>query len=111
MDNYLEGIEDADDEKGIAFIIKEVEGTIEKLAEIDAVIDSRLKDWNLARISKIDLALLRLAAYEINHSAEVSTATAINEAVEIAKIYGTDDSPSFINGLLGKMAKGDDNGK
>jgi N utilization substance protein B len=110
IEAYLEGIENTEKtEDGEAFIIQEVLGTIEKLAEIDPLIGSHLKDWDLDRISKVDLALLRLATYEIRYSAEVSPATAINEAVDIAKIYGTDDSPSFINGLLGRLHEGDKN--
>ena len=103
IDDYL--LEEKAEGDGRTFIIEVVCGTLESLAKIDSLIDERLKDWDLARISRIDLALLRLATYEIRYSNDVSAATAINEAVELAKIYGTDDSPSFINGLLGKVVQ------
>jgi len=87
------------------FIKEETSGTFAHLPLIDAQIDGFLKDWELSRIAKIDLALLRLAVYEIRFSSGITSATAINEAVELAKIYGTDESPAFLNGVLGQVAK------
>ena len=52
-----------------------------------------------------ELALLRLAVYEIRYNTDITPATAVNEAVELAKLYGTDDSPAFINGVLGQVVK------
>lgn len=86
------------------FIEEEATGVFANLPQIDVSIDKWLKDWELKRIAKIDLALLRLATYEICFRPDITPATAINEAVELAKIYGTDDSPAFINGLLGSVA-------
>jgi len=92
-------------EEDRTFIEDEAFGTFTHLSQIDTLIEERLKDWELGRIAKIDLALLRLATYEIRFSADITAATAINEAVELAKIYGTDESPSFINGILGQVVK------
>ena len=55
-------------------------------------------------MGKVDLTLIRLAVYEIKYEEEIPTGVAINEAVELAKKYGADDSPSFINGVLAKIA-------
>ena len=86
------------------FIEEETAGTFANLCQIDVLIEERLKDWELGRIARVDLALLRLAVYEIWFSSDISTATAINEAVELAKLYGTDESPAFVNGVLGQAA-------
>jgi len=93
------------DEEDRVFIEQETSGTFTHLSQIDAFIEERLKDWELGRIAKIDLALLRLATYEIRFSEDITPATAINEAVELAKVYGTDESPAFINGILGQVVK------
>ena len=111
--NYLTDLPDLEgiirnltpDDGDRAFIEAEAYGTFAHLPQIDALIDGRLKDWGLDRIAKIDLALLRLAVYEIRYAEDITPGTAINEAVELAKVYGTDDSPSFINGVLGQVAR------
>jgi len=86
------------------FICEEVTGTFRLRVAIDSLITGRLKEWTLDRIAKIDLAILRLAVYEMRYVAEISIATAIDEAVELAKLYSNDESPAFINGLLGRIA-------
>lgn len=93
------------DENDKNFITSEVSGIFANQQELDAIISKYLKDWDLERIAKVDLALLRLALYEIYHVSDISTATAINEVVEIAKVYGADESPAFINGLLGQAVR------
>lgn len=103
LEGFVRGL--SPDEEDRSFIESETFGTFAHLSQIDDQIERRLKDWELARITKTDLALLRLAMYEMYFSSDISPATAINEAVELAKIYGTDDSPAFINGLLGQAAK------
>jgi len=80
-------------------------GVFERLAELDGVIENFLREWTISRISKIDLALMRLAIYEMLCEPEVPPGVAVNEAVELAKAYGTDDSPSFINGVLGNVSR------
>ena len=85
------------------FILKEVEGTKAHLLEIDEIITKKSKKWKEERISKVDIAILRLAIYEIYFSEEVPNSVAINEAVELAKEFGTEQSPAFINGILGSI--------
>lgn len=74
-----------------------------KKSEIDALIDAASKKWRLNRILKTDLMLIRVAVYEIKYT-DTPEKVAINEAVELAKNYGGDSSPSFVNGILAKFA-------
>lgn len=78
---------------------------IEKLDEIDNLINQKSKGWKVSRLSKVDLTILRLAVYEIKFDEEVPTGVAINEAVELAKRFGQDESASFVNGILGAVAQ------
>lgn len=84
-----------------------VTGVEENLDAIDADIEKYLRSWTTARIPKLDLAILRAAVFEIKYSEDVPTGVAINEAVEIAKKYSTDESYRFINGVLGAIARED----
>ena len=82
-----------------------VNGTSKNSEEILELIRNNLKkDWNLERISKVNLALLKLAIYEIQYK-EIPFKVAINEAVELAKTYGEDNSANFINGVLANVVK------
>lgn len=76
-----------------------------KLSEIDQEINQISKGWKTSRMSKVDLTILRVAAYEALFDEDVPVGVAINEAVELAKKFGGDDSASFINGILGKLVK------
>lgn len=75
------------------------------LIQIDEMIHKNLKNWNISRISKVSLCLLRLAVYEIYIRREVDAAVAINEAIEIAKEYSTQEDASYINGVLGAVVR------
>ena len=88
--NYIEGVV-----KGIENNISDIE---KKIAE------NLKKDWKIERISKINLVLLKLAIYEIIYT-ETPYKVAINEAIEIAKKYGDDNSPNFVNGILASIVK------
>jgi len=80
-------------------------GALEHRAQLDGVIENFLKDWEIDRINKVDLALLRLAIYEMLREPDVPFGVAVNEAVELAKMYGADESPGFINGVLGNVSR------
>lgn len=80
-----------------------VNSCFEKLNEIDSEIEKSLENWKIERLSKVDLSILRLAATEIYSCDDVPFKVSVNEAVELAKIYGEDNSPSFINGVLSKF--------
>ncbi len=77
---------------------------VTKLDEIDKVLNDRVQGWDTGRMGKVDLTVLRLAVYEIMYDEEIPTGVAINEAVELAKKFGQDSSPSFVNGVLAKFA-------
>lgn len=95
--------------KAQSYAQKAVNGILAALADIDAKIKEYSIDWDLERMPGVDRNILRLAVYEIYYAEEkIPAGIAINEAVEIAKIYGSEDSPRFINGLLGKMVRNDE---
>ena len=87
------------------FSEKLVIGTTENLENIDAEIDASSKNWKMHRLPIVDLTILRIATYEILYVDEIDAATSINEAIEIAKSYSTQDSPKFINGVLDNIRK------
>jgi N utilization substance protein B len=77
----------------------------EALPEIDEQINKASRGWKTSRMPKVDLSIIRLAVYEMIHDEDVPTGVAINEAVEIAKYYGGEESATFINGILGQIAR------
>lgn len=78
---------------------------IAKLTEIDQFISNSAPEWPLAKINKLDLAVLRQAVYELKYTPEVPPKVVIDEAVEIGKSYGAESSAAFINGVLGSILK------
>ena len=76
----------------------------EKMAEIDKTIDEKSTGWKTSRMGKVELTILRLAVYEMLFDEDVPVTVAINEAVEITKKFGGDDTPAFVNGVLAKVA-------
>ncbi len=96
--------QNTDNEK--EYIQKVVNGVVENLSIIDDNILKNLKNWTINRIAKIDLAILRLAIYEILYLEDIPAKVSVNEAVELAKEYGGTDSKSFVNGLLAKIIEG-----
>ncbi len=80
-------------------------GVSEKVSELDEAISKHLKGWKMERICKTDLAILRLAIYEILYRDDIPYKVSVNEAVELAKSFGEDSSPSFINGVLAGIVK------
>lgn len=77
----------------------------EHLEEIDQLLNEKSTGWKTKRMSRVDLNILRLAVYEMKYDEDVPVKVAINEAVEIGKTFGGEDSASFINGILGKVAR------
>ncbi len=83
-----------------------LQGIVANMKEIDGRIDEYAIDWTVERMPSTDRSVLRIAVYEMFYAEEkIVPGIAINEAVEIAKLYGTEESPRFINGILGKMVK------
>jgi len=88
-----------------------VKGAMSNLSEIDKTINKYTKNWSLERITNIDRNILRIAIYEILYLKDIPKSVSINEAVELAKKYGTKSSFSFVNGVLGKIDKDNENTK
>jgi N utilization substance protein B len=97
--------ENALNKKQIEYVDKIYTLLCEHLAEADALIERASDNWTINRIDKIDLAVLRVAIVEIMSLDDIPKSVSINEAVSIAKKYGTSDSGKFVNGILGKIAK------
>ncbi len=85
------------------YIQEKIYAVADKVAEIDGMINAVAKGWKTTRMGKVDLTLIRLAVYEIKYEDAIPTGVAINEAVELAKIYGTEGSSAFVNGILAKI--------
>ena len=83
-----------------------VKGVIETKDNLDETIQKYLKDWTMDRISKTDLAILRVAVYEILYREDIPYKVSVNEAVELAKSFSDDSSPSFVNGVLAGIISG-----
>ncbi len=86
-----------------AYIEAKVRDIYAHLDEIDAQINAGAEGWKTTRMAKAELAIIRLAVYEMKYEEEIPESVAINEAVELAKVYGSDRGPSFVNGVLAKL--------
>lgn len=82
-----------------------VVGIADHLEPIDGAISSLSTNWTVGRMARVDRALLRLAAFELLYCPDTPASVILNEAIEIAKRYGTKESPAFVNGLLDQLAK------
>ena len=103
--DLAEGAQDARELIIEPFALALAQGAEEKLAEIDARIDEFSHKWSRNRISRVALAVLRLAVYEMLYEDDTPVSVAINEAVELAKKYGGDEDSSFVNGVLGGISR------
>ena len=85
------------------YAVTVVRGVAENLDRLDSTIASYLTDWTLERLPAVDRAILRIAVWELFHATDVPPVVAVDEAVELAKELSTDESPAFINGVLGQV--------
>ncbi|MDO9065951.1 MAG: transcription antitermination factor NusB [Chloroflexota bacterium] len=92
-------------EEAVRFASSLVHGTLANLAVLDESIRQMAPHWPLDQMSRIDVCILRLAIYELSVSKDVPVKVVINEAVELAKLFGSDSSGRFVNGVLGSVAK------
>ena len=99
---YFESLERATDEDKI-YIQNKYEAVVLRLSEIDTLLNEKTKGWKTKRMNKVDLAILRLAVYEMRWDDDIPLGVAINEAVELAKRFGGDESPAFVNGVLSRL--------
>ena len=100
---FMDTLESAGEEDR-AYIEHKVQDILTHLEEIDTIIDSSAQNWKTSRMAKVELTLIRLAVYEIRFEEDIPTGVAINEAVELAKAYGEENSASFVNGVLARIA-------
>jgi N utilization substance protein B len=103
-DNESE-LEVADEKLSPDYIVELVEGTFTHKKEIDILLEEYLKGWQMDRLSRIDREVLRLAVYEMVYRDDVPPKVVVNEAIELSKHFGTEESGKFVNGVLGKMIK------
>ncbi len=82
-----------------------VRGVADNREQLDQIIDEFSTNWSLDRMAKVDLAILRMAAFELLFQPQTPTSVVINEAVEVGKRYGTRETPAFVNGLLDKVSR------
>ncbi|EOS79696.1 transcription antitermination factor NusB [Dorea sp. 5-2] len=99
---YFEQLEEIQG-KDLEYIQGKAQKIAERAAEIDALLNEHTTGWKTARMNKADLAILRLAVYEIKWDEDVPAGVAINEAVELAKKFSSDEGPAFINAVLAKF--------
>lgn len=102
---FFEQEENLADEQDTDYITEKTKAILDKMSEIDAMINETADGWSTGRMGKVDLTLLRIAVYEIKFDEDIPTSVAINEAVELAKKFGQDESAGFVNGVLAKFAK------
>ncbi len=103
--NFQEETDDGDTLADQTFAWDLVQGVFDTNTELDATIARFSRNWKLNRIAKIELTLLRLGVFEMLHGKDVPVRVAINEAIELAKEFGDDNSPNFVNGILDAVAR------
>ena len=91
--------------KAVTYGNELVDGVKAHLAELDSLIETHAENWQVSRMAVVDRNILRVAFYEMLYGVDVPDAVAVNEAVEIAKRFSTDDAPAFINGILDSFCK------
>ena len=104
MQLFFDGLDELG-EQDQSYMEEKYRRIVEKLPELDRRIEETAKSWRISRMGKVDLTILRLAVYEMEFDDDVPVGVAINEAVELSKKFGGDDSPAFVNGILGKIGK------
>jgi len=102
LDDFMNSYDDMD-ALSKTFIMGEFNGVWQNITQIDSLVSTYSKSWDIDRISKVDLAILRLSLYEILHCEDIPNKVSVNEAVELAKEFGGDESSVFVNGILGKI--------
>ena len=104
IERYLRDHQNAEN-LDMDFIMSELNGIREHQENIDAVLETHSEGWKVVRMGTVDRAILRLAVYEILYAEDIPIRVSINEAVELAKKFGEDSSPAYINAVLGKIAE------
>jgi N utilization substance protein B len=92
------------DPADLPFARELAEGTVARLPELDALIAQTSEHWSLSRMARVDLAILRLAAYELRYRSDIPASVTLNEAIELGKKYGGEETGPFLNGVLDRVA-------
>ena len=100
---YFENLDESPSQEEMDYLFDKYNTVLVKVPEIDEMLESASEGWRLNRMGKAELAILRLAVYEMIFDEDIPVGVAINEAVELAKKYGGDHSKSFVNGILAKL--------
>lgn len=93
------------EEQDKTYILEKYKAIAARKEKIDELLNERATGWKTSRMNRVDLTILRLAVYELRWDEEVPTGVAINEAVELAKKYSSDEGPAFVNGVLAKLVE------
>ncbi|MFP4490311.1 MAG: transcription antitermination factor NusB [Spirochaetaceae bacterium] len=93
------------DEQTLNFAALLVRGTLEEIETIDLSIKNQLEHWDFSRLAKVDLAILRVSIYSLIYQKDIPHTVTIDEAIDLAKMYGNDDSYRFVNGVLDGLRK------
>ena len=93
------------DEEGLAFTRMLIAGTIENIEKIDETIKAHLTNWEFDRVNKVTIAILRMSVYSLMFTKDIDSSVVIDEAIDIAKNYGPDDSYKFVNAILDNIKK------
>ena len=101
---YFDSLEEAPQDPDLEYIRKKYMDVSARVEEIDGKLDEVTEGWSVKRMGKVDLAILRLAVYELLYDEDIPTGVAINEAVELCKKFGGEESPAFVNGVLATLA-------
>ncbi|MBF8982662.1 transcription antitermination factor NusB [Lutibacter sp. B2] len=101
INKFINNIPEGD--KQITYIREVATTFIENKDNVDRMIEDKSRGWKIDRIAKVDLSILRVSITEIFHMTEIPTNVSVNEAIELAKLFSTADSSSFINGILGSI--------
>ncbi|WP_346928300.1 transcription antitermination factor NusB [Clostridium sp.] len=105
IENFRENTEEKIEDIDFEYVIRVLKGISENEAQINETISKYLVKWKLERLPKMNLAILKMASYEILFEEDIPNKVTINEAIELAKKYGDDNAPSFINGVLNNLIK------
>ena len=105
IENFRENTEEKIEDIDFEYVIRVLKGVSENEAHINETISKYLVKWKIGRLPKMNLAILKMATYEILFEEEIPNKVTVNEAIELAKKYGDDNAPSFINGVLNNLIK------
>lgn len=103
LENFTDNCDENIDDVDIEYIKRVLNGIHNNIPAIDSKIEQNLKNWKINRISKIDMAILRIAIYEMLFEEDIPQKVSVNEAIELAKKYSPDVKGAFINGVLGNF--------